>query len=459
MSKNQGHYMKNTIYKYLRIWVSFILALSLLTACGKNTEEVWESVENSTTASTTAENRTDESETDKSETENTTESTTEATTENTTKKVETTTKSPTTTKPKTTTPAIKLSVLQQAVKDAAEKYGAVGIQATVISNGQIADTEEYGWAVLNQRKMAADTKIRVASLSKTIVAMVAFRLIEDGKLDLNADISDYIGISVKNPSYPNDIITLEMLLTHTSGLVDANYVNSLEELQNHFSSENAYTKYKPGEKYTYNNFVYGVIGTICEIVTNKSVTSLAKEYFFNPMGITASFVPAQLNSSEMAVLYWTNDSVGRSISAQQNTLSFTDIPGKSMRAYAGGLTISSTDYAKLLTLFMNDGIYNGQQLLSQDSINTMQTVKIIRPDSGAGQCMPMVKYNGLYGENYLFYHTGSAYGVYSLYAYNPDTKMGVVVVTTGALSTKDTSGIYAVCGDIAKTVFKNKNQF
>ena len=238
-------------------------------------------------------------------------------------------------------------------------------------------------------------------------------------------------------------------------LVDASSVNSLEELQNHFLSDQAYTEYKPGEKYTYNNFVYGVIGTICEIVAGKSVTSLAKEFFFNPLSITASFVPAQLNSSEMAVLYWTNDSVGRSISAQQNTLSFTDTPGKSMRAYAGGLTISASDYAKLLTLFMNGGVYNGQQLLSQESISIMQTSQLTQPETSVGQCMPMFKRNGLYGEKYLLYHTGSAYGVYSLYAYNPESKQGIVVVTTGASSKKDANNIYAVCGDIAKSFFAN----
>ena len=69
------------------------------------------------------------------------------------------------------------------------------------------------------------------------------------------------------------------------------------------------------------------------------------------------------------------------------------------------------------------------------------------------QCMPVKKKKGLYNQEYLYYHTGSAYGTYSLYTYNPDTKMGVVVLTTGAQSTRDKYGIYAVCGDITNEIY------
>lgn len=449
--------MKKQILKHIKVFISLVLVMSLLVSCDKTaetfvpvepsastTEHITE--EYTTTETTTAESTTEETTTDESTTE---ESSKETTTK---KKTETTTKVTTTKAPETTEP-LNLTPLERIVKTSAEKYGAVGVQVAVISGGQVSDTTEYGWAVLNERSMTEDTKIRVASLSKTVVGMVAFRLIEQGKLDLNTDISDYIGVQVRNPDYPDTVITLKMLLTHTSGLTDANYVSSLEDLQNHFLTEDAYTNNKPGEKYVYNNFAFGVIGTICEIVTGKSLTTLAKQYFFNPMGITATYVPAQLNSSQLAVLYWTNDTIGRSISAQKNNASFTETPGKSMKLYAGGLTISAKDYARVLTLFMNGGAYNGNQLLSQSSISQMHTVQLIQPESGAGQCMPMFKRNSLYGQT-LYYHTGSAYGAYTLYTYNPEKKIGVVVVTTGASSKKDNSGIYAVCGDIVRSVYE-----
>ena len=71
------------------------------------------------------------------------------------------------------------------------------------------------------------------------------------------------------------------------------------------------------------------------------------------------------------------------------------------------------------------------------------------------QCMPL-KYNtNIYGEDSLYFHTGSAYGVYSLFTYNPDTRNGVVVITTGASGTQDEYGIYAVCGDITELLYSS----
>jgi hypothetical protein len=61
---------------------------------------------------------------------------------------------------------------------------------------------------------------------------------------------------------------------------------------------------------------------------------------------------------------------------------------------------------------------------------------------------------GLYGRERLYYHTGSAYGVYNLLSYDPDTGDGVVVLTMGADGKKDTYGVYAVCGEISRAVYE-----
>jgi hypothetical protein len=54
----------------------------------------------------------------------------------------------------------------------------------------------------------------------------------------------------------------------------------------------------------------------------------------------------------------------------------------------------------------------------------------------------------------MYYHTGSAYGTYNLYAYNPDTKEGLVVITVGAWYSRDEYDVYSVCGNIAEEVFE-----
>ncbi len=341
--------------------------------------------------------------------------------------------------------------LGNLVRQVAEKYGAVGVQVATIKDGVVSSTAESGWAIVDEMPMTADTKIRIASLSKTVVGMVAFKLIEDDKLSLDADISEYLGVEVKHPEYPEITITLRMLLTHTSGITDKGYQNSLEEIREFLKTPEAYRD-KPGEIYRYNNYGFGLVGTICECVTNRSLNALAKQYFIKPMGLKASFLGGQLDKNKVANLYNNKGEITLSVADSTDLMRDDTKPGSRMMLYPGGLITSATDFARLLTLFINDGMYNGVELLSKESIALMHTPNL--PKS-AVQCMPMKRMNGMYKQDYMYYHTGSAYGVYSLYVYNPETKTGVVVVTTGAKAEKDIYGIYAVCGDIVKGIIEN----
>ncbi len=429
--------MKKRLLKFLCVVLSAVIVVVSITFMKKD-KPVNQQFE--TTLSTTQEQTTEESTTAETTTE-------EETTETTTIPQETTTVKP--------TQPIIVDSLQSLVTATAVKYNAMSIQVATIVDGQVHATAEYGWAEKNVRPMTSDTKIRVASLSKTILALVVYRLIDDEMLDIDTDISEYLGYTVQNPSYPDVPITLRVLLAHSSGLVNASYVHSLEQLQSHLQKPSAYTQYEPGTHYEYNNFAYGIVGTICELVTGKSVTTLLNEYFFNPMGIEASYIPALLNANEIAVLYDDNHNVARGVRTQQNQLSFTETAGKGFKLYSGGLTMSATDYAKLLTLLMNDGIYDGVRYLSSESIELIHSVQSTRVNGKIGQGMPVLTRYKFYGGKKLQYHTGSAYGVYSLYTYDRATKTGVVILTIGAKEGRDPYSIYSVCADIAKGVHEN----
>lgn len=250
-----------------------------------------------------------------------------------------------------------------------------------------------------------------------------------------------------------------MLLSHTSSMNDLSYVDSLAELKKTLSYKSAYADAKPGSKeaYKYNNFAFGVIGTICEAATGDSLSNLAQAYFFEPMGIEASWIAADLPQDKLAVIYRSSGSVGLSIETQ---LSNTDAtaPAEMMRLCAGGLTISAIDYAKMLTLLMNDGCYEGVRYLSSESVQTMKRTYVAK-NSYSDQCLPIMRCDGLYWQDSLYYHTGSAYGVYALYTFDDTTGMGVVVITTGAELKYDAYGMYAICGDISGKVYKNRSAF
>ena len=175
------------------------------------------------------------------------------------------------------------------MKAAAEKYGSVGLQAAVITGGRVTFTGQYGWAELDGRPMAA------------------FRLIDDGVLELDTDISEYLGFTVRNPAYPDVPITLRLLLSHRSGIKSSvngyGYVYSLDALDRLLRESSSYSKGAPGTYYAYSNFGFGMIGAKCENVTGKSLSALSREFFFIPMGTDAGFVPSELTADRLAVIY------------------------------------------------------------------------------------------------------------------------------------------------------------
>ena len=70
------------------------------------------------------------------------------------------------------------------------------------------------------RMVSADDPVRIASISKLITALGVMRLVDGGKLDLDRDVSDYLGYPLRNPAFPARKITLRLLLSHQSSLLD-----------------------------------------------------------------------------------------------------------------------------------------------------------------------------------------------------------------------------------------------
>ena len=392
--------------------------------------------------------------------------TTTATTTTTTTTTTATTTTGTTTKPTISVDytdviapdATAEEALDALVDLAVDTYGGVGVQVAVLKGDQVTHTAEYGWAQKDKYPVTADTIYRIASPTKTIVSMIAHRLVDDGLLDLEADISDYLGYKVRHPDYPDTPVTVRMLLSHTSALKDVDYRENPTDLQKHLTSGNAFTSAKPGKNFVYNNFAYSVLGTVIELAANDNITDMAEEFLFGPMGITASFIRGRVAEETFGILYTVSGSVGLNMVENQGKGGYSKKPGYSMFCFPGGLFISASDYARLLSVLMNDGTYRGQQIISPEAVASIQEVQFKR-GNGIQQCLPVWRKDGLYGQSPLYYHTGSAYGVYALYAYNPEADTAVVVITSGAAGTRDDDGVYAVCSTIIKGVYANEGLF
>ena len=254
----------------------------------------------------------------------------------------------------------------------------------------------------------ADTLFRIASVSKMVTALGVMRLVEQGKLALDTDISRYLGYTLRNPYYPDAAITLRMLLSHTSSLRDDGGYNfpantSLQSVLQ-ASEKNAVSaliwarpdasnkNYAPGKYFSYVNLNWGVIGAVMESVSGQRFDVLMQELILQPLQISGSFHPENLSPAELnnlATLYrkqkndvW--DTAGawqpqvddyHQQAVPQRTYLATYQPGWNATLFSpqGGLRISARGLSRLMQMLMREGELDGVRLLQPASVRALLT--------------------------------------------------------------------------------------
>lgn len=172
------------------------------------------------------------------------------------------------------------------------KYGQFNGSALVADNGRVIFKKGYGlanmeWNIPNQ----PDTKFRLGSITKQFTATLILQLVEQGKIKLDAKLTDYL------PDYRKDTgakITIHNLLSHTSGVPNYTAIPGFFQniSRNPFAVDDFVKKYasgdldfEPGTKFNYSNSGYFLLGAIVEKVTGKSYEQVLKENILDPLGM------------------------------------------------------------------------------------------------------------------------------------------------------------------------------
>lgn len=322
--------------------------------------------------------------------------------------------------------------------------GTVGASVAVIENGKVAYHFEYGYADKSTKtKVAENTKFRIASVTKVFTGMMSMRQAEDGVLDLDKDLSKIMGFTVRNPNYKKIAITQRMLLTHTAGMKDGNPVFE-GDIRTQLARKDHYNS-KPGTKFLYSNFGMGIAGAVIEKCANQTLAEYARDKFFVPMGLDASFDAKYLSDKSLVANCYNGSTLAKDNKYLTRSQPWGG-PGETFHLGAGGLLISAEDLASLTTILINGGTYNGQQYLSEKSVSEMLSKQL--DTSNFTQCIAIRKKEKLVGERTMYYHNGEAYGIHSLMVFDLTDKSGVIVITSGASAVRNDNTVFAVCDEI-----------
>ncbi|MEQ8405583.1 MAG: serine hydrolase domain-containing protein [Oceanicaulis sp.] len=287
--------------------------------------------------------------------------------------------------------------LEQLV-DGGDRSGVVAILAR---DGGARHVSEAGYADVEAgTPMTSDTLVRIASMTKPVTAVAAMILIEDGVLTLDTPVSDYIpafadarvatSTSVDEtyeiPTEPlAGAITIEHLLTHTSGLgyifdyqsnLGALYIgndiyagggDTLAQRMETLAGLPLY--FQPGERWFY-SYASDVLGHVVAEASGMSLEAFMDERIFTPLGMDdTSFFPDEAQAARVATLYTHDD---------MSALSAVSGPEDLARAApfeAGGAGLFSTaeDYLRFAQMLANGGVLDGARILSQESVEAMTT--------------------------------------------------------------------------------------
>lgn len=261
----------------------------------------------------------------------------------------------------------------------------------------------------------ACTKFRVASISKTFVGLACMMLVEEGLLDLEADVSTYLAKALRNPAFPEKAITAAMLLSHTSSLRDGElYSLPLSyplsaffepgtkgwEDGAHFATprpgEPHPEKLAPGKYYCYCNLGFGVLGTVIERLSGQRFDLFMRDRVLKPMGIGGSFNVRLMSDHDLhnlAALYRKGEGEGSwnpkgpwraQVDDLRGRRPDTNPSDKELAAYVpggnaswfspqGGLRASAPEIARMAALLIGRGELEGKTILSRASIEAMRS--------------------------------------------------------------------------------------
>lgn len=241
------------------------------------------------------------------------------------------------------------------------------------------------------RALTIDDPVRVASVSKMVVALGVMRLVEQGRLDLDEDVNVKLGWSLRNPAFPATPITLRLLLSHRSSLRDEiDYgIPVGKSLRAELANPKAFdAEHGPGSYFRYSNLNFPVVASVMEMATGERFDRLIHRLVLAPLSLDACYNWTTCSDRALGravILYDDDGSVLRddlggkqpACPAAPAADGSCDLarytPGENGALFSpqGGLRISARDLAIVGQLLLNDGRHKGQPFLSHASISAM----------------------------------------------------------------------------------------
>lgn len=327
-----------------------------------------------------------------------------------------------------------------------------GVATVIVKDGKIVWIESYGFADVENAVMVADTTIfLLSSISKLFTGTAAMQLFENGAIDLDEDVDQYLPWVLQIPGFPSDPVTFRQLMTHTSSIYD-NFnvmddyydypdpsISLADCMQRYLSVDGVdydaienFVQSPPGSVFEYSNMATALNGYLVELISGVDFDQYCNEHILSPLCMehTAWFF-SDLDSAQVARPH--GFSGGNYFVYPQ--YGFADYPDGQLRS-------SVRDLANFMITYLNGGTFDSYELLSSTSISSMWTLQVpgIESTQGLNWYQEELYHDG--GTSLLWGHNGGEMGSSTDMYLDPENNIGICVLTNG-----EGDGIY-ICDEL-----------
>ena len=271
-------------------------------------------------------------------------------------------------------PAIQATL--QTFIDAKEISGAVTVIATKV---RILDIDAVGLADVEKNKpMRTDSLFWIASMTKPVTAVAILMLQDEKKLKVTDQVEKYIPqfSALRTPSGQLAHITIQQMLTHTSGLGEADIAavriaHNLADLIPLYLSTPM--QYEPGARWKYTQSGINVSARIVEVISGMPFDKFVQKRILKPLGMkSTTFFPSQKSRSYLVTPYKKDKTTGVLVAAP----AITDFGLQGHPPFGnGGLFSTAPDYARFCQMLLGGGVFEGKRYLSPAAFQLLTTIQ------------------------------------------------------------------------------------
>jgi CubicO group peptidase (beta-lactamase class C family) len=364
---------------------------------------------------------------------------------------------------------IQLSELINYINFKIDRDFIPGLSVCLVQQDKIGWSQGFGFQNLEADiPMTPQSVTGAASISKLITAIAIMQLCEHRQLDLNDPVDKFLPYGIQHPKYPEAKITIAQLLSHTAStsngpslwrcysceeqpLTQEEWVQAYFLLGGKYYHEDGnFGTSKPGESFLYSNAGYALLANIVEVVSGLPFNQYCAANIFFPLKMkNTSFNVADIQPGTLSTMY----SYGYNMDLERDLIAPETDFGRVINGNylfplcnyttstvgAGGMYSSVEQMAHLLIALMNDGTYEGNAILSKQSVAKILSSYLdssLLPGQFAafglgGYAMRLSNGALVWG------HTGADPGQSSFLLFSPETKIGAIVLANRFVDIRD----------------------